>query len=310
VLTSGGRRRRLREDERAQAIRTLVCAVLAALLLAAGVAIVLAHAAPRRSGGNGVATAESIGTLDRGSVFCQPGEVLPAGTATLRASIEAGVGEPPPVVVTLRRGGRVLQRTTVADGWSAGGLVVPVRRTTHDLEGVEACFRIGAGSSVTLAGSATQLNGVSGLLDGHPIGDSLTIDYYRPGRESWWSYAGTVARRIGSGRGWPGRGFAWLIAAMTLASLALTGRLIAGEIAQDRPEPTSDGHRGLRAALRRLPATAWVVALIGILNAGAWALMTPPFLVPDEIGHVAYAQRSARPAGRRHREGRRDSRWR
>ncbi len=49
------------------------------------------------------------------------------------------------------------------------------------------------------------------------------------------------------------------------------------------------GGRELRLRGRRIrPAAA--IALIAFLNAGSWALITPPFQTPDEPDHFAYAQ--------------------
>lgn len=45
-----------------------------------------------------------------------------------------------------------------------------------------------------------------------------------------------------------------------------------------------------RAALRRLPATAWVCAAVACLNAASWSIITPPLEVPDEPEHVAYVK--------------------
>jgi hypothetical protein len=50
---------------------------------------------------------------------------------------------------------------------------------------------------------------------------------------------------------------------------------------------------GLRAGLRGLPRAAWVCALVAILNAACWSVISPPFQVPDEPSHFAYVQRLA-----------------
>lgn len=49
----------------------------------------------------------------------------------------------------------------------------------------------------------------------------------------------------------------------------------------------------LRVALSRLPVTAWVCALIALLNATAWSIITPPFQGRDEVDHFAYVARIA-----------------
>lgn len=50
---------------------------------------------------------------------------------------------------------------------------------------------------------------------------------------------------------------------------------------------------GLRDRLRRVPRTAWIVALIALLNAVAWSIVTPPFQGRDEIDHYAYVSQLA-----------------
>jgi 4-amino-4-deoxy-L-arabinose transferase-like glycosyltransferase len=50
---------------------------------------------------------------------------------------------------------------------------------------------------------------------------------------------------------------------------------------------------GAVAALRRIPATGWLCALIACLNGVAWSVISPPFQVVDESSHYAYVQRLA-----------------
>jgi 4-amino-4-deoxy-L-arabinose transferase-like glycosyltransferase len=48
-----------------------------------------------------------------------------------------------------------------------------------------------------------------------------------------------------------------------------------------------------RRALGRIPRAAWVCALLAVLNAVCWSLVTPPFLALDEPDHFAYVQQLA-----------------
>jgi 4-amino-4-deoxy-L-arabinose transferase-like glycosyltransferase len=48
--------------------------------------------------------------------------------------------------------------------------------------------------------------------------------------------------------------------------------------------------RRARDRLRRLPSAAYSCAVVAFLSAAAWSAITPPFQVPDETAHVAYAQ--------------------
>ncbi|HWW90950.1 MAG TPA: DUF2142 domain-containing protein [Solirubrobacteraceae bacterium] len=49
----------------------------------------------------------------------------------------------------------------------------------------------------------------------------------------------------------------------------------------------------LRGNLRRIPLVGWVCALAALANGLAWALIVPPFQVPDENAHYAYVQQVA-----------------
>jgi 4-amino-4-deoxy-L-arabinose transferase-like glycosyltransferase len=46
----------------------------------------------------------------------------------------------------------------------------------------------------------------------------------------------------------------------------------------------------LRAALIRVPRAAWICALIALLNATAWSIITPPFQGKDEIDNYSYTE--------------------
>ena len=41
---------------------------------------------------------------------------------------------------------------------------------------------------------------------------------------------------------------------------------------------------------RRVPRAGWVVFVIALVNAAVWTIVIPPFQVPDETAHFAYAQ--------------------
>ena len=53
------------------------------------------------------------------------------------------------------------------------------------------------------------------------------------------------------------------------------------------------GFAALRRGARAVPRAAYLCALVGVLNAFAWSLITPPFEVPDENAHYAYVQQLA-----------------
>jgi len=47
---------------------------------------------------------------------------------------------------------------------------------------------------------------------------------------------------------------------------------------------------GVGRALGSVPSAAWLCALVAIVNAVAWSVITPPFHVPDEPQHFSYTQ--------------------
>lgn len=59
-----------------------------------------------------------------------------------------------------------------------------------------------------------------------------------------------------------------------------------------RPRPLAFA-RSAAARVRRVPAAAWICALVALLNAAAWSLLTPPFQKPDEPAHYAYVEHLA-----------------
>lgn len=247
-------------------VRALACALLAAALIAGGLAHVLARAAQRRSGTDGV-WAQIVVQLRAGATACQSRELLPAGTGAL----EVGATTSRPPLVTLRRGGRVLDRV---EGAIAGGRVrAPIAPPRADLAGVQVCLRFPA--AVTLPAGPPPPLDERVAVDGSRYDASLPISYLLPGRRSWLGFAPRVAARMGRGRGpWTAGRAAWLVGALLLGALTLAGWIVLRTLVVE--------------GSRRRVAT--LVALAAFLNAAAWSLITPAFQVPDEVAHVAYVQ--------------------
>jgi 4-amino-4-deoxy-L-arabinose transferase-like glycosyltransferase len=60
---------------------------------------------------------------------------------------------------------------------------------------------------------------------------------------------------------------------------------------RERAEPVRGWRQrsaAVRAYLKRAPRAAWICALIAVLNATAWSVITPPFQGRDEVDHFAY----------------------
>jgi hypothetical protein len=256
------------------------CLTIAVVVLVLGIAATLARSEPRRSGSNGARPSVVVANAEGGSTLCQQGVTLPAGSTSLHAQmtpVEAAVG--PAVVVTLRQGTRVLDRVPKAAGWSGIELIVPIARAPRDYEHVEVCASVARGSGVVGAIGDRAAPGMGVLtLDGAPVGAAMRVDWYRPGSESWWTLATTVVVRIGRGHGgWGGPWVAWTALGLVLVAAGLAISLAWQALTSERS----------------VPHARWLVAAVAIANALAWSLVTPVFLVPDEMSHVAYAQQVA-----------------
>jgi len=159
--------------------RALACCALAAVVLAVVLALVLGHAERHRSGTNGV-FAEARMFVPAGSTACQSRETLPAGSDELRV---VGWTSAAPLV-TLRRGGRVLDEARATVDRRAGLIEAPLRPLARDVAGVRVCLTL-PGSAVLVRGPTPP--GVGSVAIERPFaGSSLAIDYLMRGRGSWW----------------------------------------------------------------------------------------------------------------------------
>lgn len=241
--------------------RALTCFVIGALVLGAGLLFVLSRSEQHRSGTNGVFAQAQV-LVPGGMTACQPRESLPADTTAVEI---AGATTAPPVVV-LRHDGRVLDRVQATVDQRSSTIQAAIPRTDRELAGVEVCLVLSA-PAVLLRGATPP--GVGSVTVDRPLtGNSLAISYLS-GRSSWWGFAPTVARRVGNA-GWD----IWAVAALMLASLALTGVIVVRTLVLGRS----------------MPRLAMAIATVALLNAAAWSFMTPAFQAPDEVAHVAYVQ--------------------
>jgi hypothetical protein len=255
--------------------RALACLVLGLLALAAGLATALSHAAAPRAGTNGVWPQMPLGALGPGQRICQDGELLPAGAAALQVPLQSAQRVGPRLAVTLTRGGRAIERTSLLVRLGEVN-AAPLRPRAQDLDGVRVCLAVAGRGQVGLIGGPTPAGVGELTVDGRPTGSSLPFTYVERGAASWWSRAATVADRMALGRGdWGGAWIPWAAGALLLGALALTVLALV---------------RGVIAPAGRQRSTAALVTAVAVLNALAWSLITPAFQVPDEQTHAAYAQ--------------------
>lgn len=248
--------------------RALACALLALVAIGAGLAHVLSHAQQRRAGTDGV-WIQANAVVPAGTTACQRRELIPAGAVALRIPAEAQ-GR---ALVVVGQDGTPIERVNAIADTRRGAIQVPIAPARADRAGVEVCITPQA--QATLFAGPTPPQDGSLEIAGSATENSTPIDYLLPGRHSWWDFAGTVAARLGRGRGdLTAGGTAWLILALSAAALALAGFVVARSLV---------GGRGGRR-------TALAIAAVAALNAATWSFITPVFQVPDEVAHVAYVQ--------------------
>jgi predicted membrane protein DUF2142 len=230
-------------------------------LLAASVAVVLAHRSTRLAGSDNTPATALVEELPaRGGRLCQGGEILPQGTAALRLSLQSDAG--PPIDVLALAGARRVAAGHRAAGWSGSSVTVPLAASVRRDVPVRVCVRVGAGGGEHVD--------VLGLAASESAPGRLRVEDLRAGRASWWSFAPQIVARLGRGHAWSGPSVALVAGLLTLAAIGVAL------------------HR-----LARVPPAAWICALVALLNAAAWSLLTPPFQIPDEPAQYAYAEHVA-----------------
>jgi len=211
----------------------IVTLAIGGLLLVAGLATTLSHAAVRRSGTNDVTVKTVIGTLRPGHQACQE-EPIPARTAAIRVSGDVSGHPLAPLAVQVRDAGT---DTPLAAG-AAG--TRPERATTATLRPALArdavasiCVRLptsaGAAAAAQLYGAPADAGEAGATDGGKALGGRIRFEYLRAGRPSWWSFAPTVAERLGRGRAWLGSAAAAIVALLVLTSISATAWLLVRE---------------------------------------------------------------------------------
>jgi hypothetical protein len=125
---------------------------------------------------------------------CQP-ESVPAQTAALRVFVGGSGG---PLDVDIRQGKRIVAQGSfgaVLDGLPATARLSPPLRT--EIVAAEVCFRNRGRKTVRFAGDRTPIRFSAANPYGLLLDDEPRIDSLRPGEESGWELAGTVAERFG-----------------------------------------------------------------------------------------------------------------
>jgi hypothetical protein len=182
-------------------------AIAAALaIVVAGAVVTLSQRAPRLTGSNALVERSGweVFVPGRDGRRCQFGEFVPAGTGRLRLFVDTLGGPAGPLDVTIATAGRAgVPPRPVARGrlpypfatGSYGVAVSPEFGTS--LSGAQVCFVNHGRGAVGFAGNKSAVPGSGANLYGERLSDDGRIDYLYPESRSWWSLAGTIAKRFG-----------------------------------------------------------------------------------------------------------------
>lgn len=252
-------------------LRVQKLAIAVTLLVAAVVAVMLLLASePRRSGVAPVPPDAFVNPISATSgPACVHDLSLPPKTAGLRTRFGTFGAPGPRIAFTLTdKSGKVIRRASVTGYGDGGSPIIRFGEFAGGIDGATACFGIEDGRLA-----------VAGSSGGDPAAGDRIIEFIRPGSESLLSMLPTMMRRASLFR--PGGVGPWtfyllfvIVIGTTLAAALMLLRL-------------AQGRRWGRTRLIALAAIVFV-------NAAAWAVLTPPFHVPDEFAHYAYVETLAR----------------
>jgi len=278
-------------------MRVGVVLAIGLTLVAMAVGVVLSSSPLDVVGTSSVAVGTEFASIQGRAIVCQGDEVLPRDTSAVRLSLEASIG--PRVTVTVLSGRRILTRGTLGSAWTGANVTVPVERVRRTTSHVRVCITVGRGRGAITVLGAPSSRSLAATVAGQSLLGRMRVEYLAAGRRSWWSLALPVARRIGLGRAPSGTWIVLLLALLmasvaTLASCLCVRELRAGGCAVDRATPGPARRLGRVARMvGRVPAAAWICALVACLNAVCWSILSPPFQAPDETAHFAYVQQLA-----------------
>jgi hypothetical protein len=255
-------------------------AAIVGLPLVALIAVWCLVPRPYYTGTNSVEDLSYVAQTPVHQSTCVPGLEVPAGTARVRFRVISQTRQRPSVHLALSVGGRTIRSDlppTRVEGDRISDAIFAIPQTSRTPAAQPASACLTADGLVNWGGTpSVEPIGVRPTVDGRPISGAIAV-WYLPRAGSKRSYvaeAGTIFHRAAMFR--PGIVGSWtypvllfvVLPALALLALRLLALAVAGRT------------RGLAVGL-------FVVAA---LNAGSWALITPPFHGPDEVDHFAYTQ--------------------
>jgi len=199
-----------------------VLAALAAgwLLLAVALVVTMSRSAIRQTGSNHVNVQAALGLIGAGQTLCQGNEIVPAGTAAVRAYLSPTAAENGTTTVTVRAdaSGAIVARGAATPGPSRDSITIPVRPVVRDETPASICIATTGGSPLAIGGEPSAR---PATIDARPLAGDLRLVYLEPRAESWWSFLPTVVARMSAGSRWSGAQAALCVLLLSLAAAGL-----------------------------------------------------------------------------------------
>jgi hypothetical protein len=164
----------------------------------------------RLAGTNDVPPTQPVQQLNPGGGFCQA-DTLFGGSAGLRVLALTG-GKPGPALSVIgAEGAQHLMQGGLPNGWHEGWIVIPTRRVPATVSNGDVCFVNHGSVPVTVMG----------------YDRAVRFEFLRPGSESWWSMASTIAHRMAVAKaGWIGAWTVWPVILVVVAAMGLSAWLL------------------------------------------------------------------------------------
>lgn len=242
-------------------------------LIAVVLAVLLSHAAPRRTGMNGIVVQLVVGEIPPGATGCQPREVVGSGTGAVRLWISNPRGDRLRVRAALTAPGLHVS-TPVTTSRAAGLLTLPLSRQLRSDSVARLCIQnLGAGP---LALNGQAVGGADQMVVTAPGGRSthlvgrVRVAYLTAAPEPLWDVLRYLPERFEAATGSPLAPWLVLIGALgTLGGAAMLLREVPG---------------------RRSGRELLIVVLTSFAAGAFWAGLTPALQKTDEPAHFAYVQ--------------------
>lgn len=272
-----------------------VSAVAALATLIVLVCVQLSSSSDRVAGSSGVSSQVFVAEIGAsGGILCQSQEPIAHDAATLRATLGTYSRPGPTLTVIARLGSGSAIVGGLASGWREGEVRIPISGSKLPKRGFELCVRSRGGARLAFGGEPSAM---PASVDGKPQPGRASLLAVGDRERSFASMLPELRQRIGRGNAsFVGPWSVYLIGALLLTAFSLSGFAVLRAPLPPRVEATNDERPGSSWRYRlgkqpaRIPSTGYALAGASLAVALAWALLTPPFQVPDETSHVSYVQ--------------------